>query len=66
MLGELNRFFHYKTNSEALTVHMLFCCKALRKQLEHLRSEEKHFFRALAASCVLHNRTEHSPGFSIC
>ena len=38
----LNRFFHYKTNSEALTVLILFCCKALRKRLEHLRSEEKH------------------------
>ena len=25
-----------------------------------------HIFRALAASCVLHNRTEHSQGFSIC
>ena len=25
-----------------------------------------HFFRALAASCVLYNRTEHSQGFSIC
>ena len=24
------------------------------------------FFRALAASCVLYNRTEHSQGFSIC
>ena len=42
MLGEFNGFFHYKTNSEALTVLMLFFCKALRKRLEHLRSEEKH------------------------
>ena len=25
-----------------------------------------HFFRALAASCVLYNRKEHSQGFSIC
>ena len=25
-----------------------------------------HLFRALAASCVLYNRTEHSQGFSIC
>ena len=25
-----------------------------------------HFFRALAASCVLYNRTEHSQSFSIC
>ena len=25
-----------------------------------------HFFRALAASCVLYNRTEHSQGFAIC
>ena len=25
-----------------------------------------NFFRALAAYCVLYNRTEHSKGFSIC
>ena len=25
-----------------------------------------HFFRTLAASCVLYNRTEHSRGFFIC
>ena len=25
-----------------------------------------HFFRALAASCVLYNRIEYSEGFSIC
>ena len=25
-----------------------------------------YFFRALAASCVLYNRTEHSQGFFIC
>ena len=25
-----------------------------------------HFFRALAASCVLYNRTEHSESLSIC
>ena len=25
-----------------------------------------HLFRALAACCVLYNRTEHSQGFSIC
>ena len=25
-----------------------------------------HFFRALAASCVLNNRIEHSQSFSIC
>ena len=25
-----------------------------------------HFFRALAASCMLHNRTKHGQGFSIC
>ena len=47
-----------------------------RKRLEHSRSREKHspigssftlhFFRALAAFCVLYNRTEHSRGFFIC
>ena len=25
-----------------------------------------HFFRALAAFCVLYNRTEHSQSFSVC
>ena len=30
------------------------------------RQKCTHFFRALAASCVLYNRTEHSQGFFIC
>ena len=30
------------------------------------RDKTPHFFRALAASCVLYNRTEHNQGFSIC
>ena len=30
------------------------------------RDKTPHFFRALAASCVLYNRKEHSQGFSIC
>ena len=30
------------------------------------RNTRLNFFRALAASCVLYNRTEHSRGFSIC
>ena len=30
------------------------------------RDKTPHFLRALAASCVLYNRKEHSRGFSIC
>ena len=45
------RILCYKTNREALTV----LCSVL-----------KHFFRVLAASCGLYNRTDHSQGFSIC
>ena len=46
----------------------------LFNQSNHLNHSNKdcdcdspvHFFRALAASCVLYNRTEHSRGFFIC
>ena len=35
--------------------------------VKHLGSGlSTHLFRALATSCVLYNRTEHSQGFSIC
>ena len=44
------------------------CKHAKRRYLRYNVSRDKtpHFFRALAASCVLYNRTEHSQGFSIC
>ena len=34
--------------------------------LDYVSCFSLHFFHALAASCVLYNRTEHSQGFSIC
>ena len=34
--------------------------------LDYVSGFSLHFFRALAASCVLYNRTEHSQGFSTC
>ena len=34
--------------------------------LDYVSCFSLHFFRALAASCVLYNRTEHIQGFSIC
>ena len=45
------------------------CKHARRRYLRYdnvSRDKTSHFFRALAASCVLYNRTEHSQGFSIC
>ena len=45
----------------------LFCCKARRKRLEHERSLGRDTrCSALAAFCVLYNRTEHSQVFSVC
>ena len=44
-------------------------CNILKKwgeTLDYVSCFSLHFFRALAASCVLYNRTEHSQGFSIC
>ena len=34
--------------------------------LDYVSCFSLHFLSALAASCVLYNRTEHSQGFSIC
>ena len=45
------------------------CIHAKRRYLRYYnasRDKTPHVFRALAASCVLYNRTEHSQGFSIC
>ena len=50
-------------------------CSAVKHLGSGSRSSEKHspaarvppyFFRVLAASCVLYNRSEHSRGFFIC
>ena len=40
--------------------------KKWEETLDYVSCFSLHFFRALAASCVLYNRTEHSQGFSIC
>ena len=47
----------------------MFCCETFKKwgeTLDHVSCSSLHFFRALTASCVLFNNTEHSQGFSIC
>ena len=40
--------------------------KKWEETLDYVSCFSLHFFRALAASYVLYNRTEHSQGFSIC
>ena len=40
--------------------------KKWEETLDYVSCFSLHFFRALPASCVLYNRTEHSQGFSIC
>ena len=45
------------------------CKHARRRYLRYdnvSRDKTPHFFRALVASCVFYNRTDHSQGFSIC
>ena len=69
------RSMYHLTNREALTV----LCSVVKhagsgqstkevqgETLDYVSCFSLHFFRALAASCVLYNRTEHSQGFSIC
>ena len=46
--------------------HALGFLKKWEETLDYVSCFSLHFFRALAASCVLYNRTEHSQGFSIC
>ena len=62
---------YYKTNKEASTV----LCSVVKHLGSGWSTQEvgrntrlrlDYFFRALAASCVLYNRTEHSRGFFIC
>ena len=48
---------NHVTNREALTV----LCSVLKQS-----NVSFHFLSALAASCMLYNRTEHSQGFFIC
>ena len=64
MHGEFNGFVIIKQIEKPWLYLVMF--KAIRKRQEHSRSREKHFFLALAASCVVNNGTEHSQGFSIC
>ena len=49
-----------------LKIEVILGEKTTRLRLASSRVSPLHFFRALAASCVLYNRTEHSQGFSIC
>ena len=43
------------------------CCQEVGKCCQdYVSCFSLHFFRAVAASCVPYNRTEHSQGFSIC
>ena len=72
MQGEFNGFFIMKQIKKPWHC-ALFCWKARRKRQEN-ESREKHstrsrfpqlFFRALAASGVLYNRTEYSRSFFI-
>ena len=51
-----------ETTSAALRVKK----ESLLSHISHCSRVLLHFFRALAASYVLYNRTEHSEGFSIC
>ena len=53
MLGEFNGFFIIKQIEKSSSETYVSCFSL-------------HLFRALAASCVLYNRVEHSQGFSIC
>ena len=57
MRGEFNGFFLLITNNE---------CLSSVPFLSGSGYISLHFVRALAASCVLYNRTEHSQGFFIC
>ena len=70
----IKQILYYKTNREALTVlssviKHLGSIRALKKwgeTLDYVSCFSLHSFRALAASCMLYNRREHSQGFSIC
>ena len=56
------KFNGFSTIRQIKTNQPLFCFKALKKRLEHLKSREKHwtsFMLFVAASCALYNRTEH-------
>ena len=43
-----------------------FYSGVIPSDLDYVSCFSLHFFRALAASCMLYNRTEHGQGFSIC
>ena len=55
---------HGETQEKLRVIHGEL--KKWEETLDYVSCFSLHFFRALAASCVLYNRTEHSQGFSIC
>ena len=62
-------FVYYRGNFAKFSFHRLEIKLHRYKwgeTLDHVSCFSLHFFRALATSCVLNNRTEHSQGFSIC
>ena len=57
------RYFEWKATSVTAAE---FYGAVIPSDLDYVSCFSLHFFRALAASCVLYNRKEHSQGFSIC
>ena len=58
-----------KIESNARECNGFFIIRILKKwgeTLDYVSCFSLHFSRALAASYVLYNKTEHSQGFSIC
>ena len=74
ILEEFNGFFIIKQIEKPWLCSVLSwrtweAAKALKKRgeaLDFVSCFPLHFFRALASSCVLYNRTDHSQSFSIC
>ena len=53
----ISQLLYYKTNRVAMTV---LCSVVKHLESGYVSCFSPHFYRALAASCVLHNRSEHS------
>ena len=66
LLFALEIKFVLKIESNACTNPETKHLKKWGETLDYVSCFSLHFFRALAASFVLYNRTEHSQGFSIC
>ena len=72
--GMIQKWFRMFYNKVRIKRALLLVKRTCSIRVQHLylryynvsRDKTPHFFRALAASCVLYNRTEHSQGFSIC